>query len=572
MQKSKITGEEERYSHIDILDFAANVEGSQQAFAALKPALDKIDPTLSPPITKQFDALQKQLDALRDPNSLGDVKLYTQLSKAQIKQLADALLAVQAAVADLGEGRRGVTEGPRGSSGPPPAGAAPSRRRFLGGAALTAAGLVVGGGVGYGIRAATEPAADESQGTGGAGPSSATGAPAGTSPGTSATRTVEPLSVAEQESVVVPFYGARQAGITTTQQDRLMFAALDVTSTDVQDLELLLGRWAAMAARFSEGKPVSSAPEVQAAPPIDTGEAMDLGPHALTITVGFGAGLFDDRFGLSGKLPAALRPMGPIPGEADMKADLTGGDLCIQACADDPQVVFHAVRNMIRVARGTAVLRWSQLGFGRASATGAAQATPRNLMGFKDGTRNIRADDVATLDEHVWVADETDQPWMRGGTYLVARKIGMRIESWDADVLSDQERIFGRVKDTGAPLSGGTEFTPIDFTKTAADGRPVIDMASHVRLASPEQNSGVRILRRGYNYTDGQDPVTGTLDAGLFFIAFQKDPHNQFKVLQSRLGQRDLLAEYISTIGGGVWACPPGVSAAGDWFGRGLFT
>jgi len=153
----------------------------------------------------------------------------------------------------------------------------------------------------------------------------------------------------------------------------------------------------------------------------------------------------------------------------------------------------------------------------------------------------------------------------------VARKIRMEIETWDADDLGDQERVFGRAKDSGAPLSGGTEFTPLNFSAKNADGAAAIDVSAHTRLASPEENGGVRILRRGYNYTDGQDPVTGKLAAGLFFVAFQRDPGKQFGVLQSRLGQHDLLNEYITHIGGGLWACPPGVGAAGDWFGKALF-
>jgi len=404
--------------------------------------------------------------------------------------------------------------------------------------------------------------------------------PADAAVGSAATGTSTPTSQAAppaggtadsaRAAAVVPFYGEHQAGVTTTQQERLMFAALDVTTTDKQELARMLGRWAAMVSRFTQGLPVSDAEPAQEQAPLDTGEAVDLGPYSLTVTVGFGASLFDDRFGLADQLPAALKPLGTIPGDAVMREDISGGDLCIQACADDPQVVFHAVRNLVRAARGTAVLRWSQLGFGRASATGAGQTTPRNLMGFKDGTNNIHADDTGAVDDHVWVAEEADQDWMRGGSYLVARKIRMEIEHWDVDPLSDQETIFGRAKVSGAPLTGGQEFTPIDFSAKDASGDPVIDVHSHVRLASPEENKGIRILRRGYNYTDGQDSVTGKLSAGLFFIAYQKDPHAQFKVLQSRLGQFDLLNEYIAHIGGGVWAVPPGVSAAGDWFGKAL--
>jgi deferrochelatase/peroxidase EfeB len=428
-----------------------------------------------------------------------------------------------------------------------------SRRRFLGGAAVAAAGVAAGVGVaaGYGIKTASDAAAAE---------------PAGPA--------IDAAAV--QAAAVVPFYGARQAGITTTQQERLMFAALDVTTTDVTELQRMLGRWAAIAARLTAGKQVSDSPVRTEQPPFDTGETMDLGPHSLTITVGFGPSLFDDRFGLAGRMPVELTPFGTIPGDAVMKPAISDGDLCIQACADDPQVVFHAIRNMVRAARGTAVLKWSQLGFGRASATGAGQTTPRNLMGFKDGTRNIHADDTTALDQQVWVSAPTGTSvastgWMTGGTYLVARKIRMEIESWDTDPLTDQERIFARIKTTGAPITGGDEFAAVDYDQTDAAGEPVVDMAAHIRLAAPEQNGGIKMLRRGYNYTDGQDPDTGKLAAGLFFIAFQRDPQAQFKVIQTRLGKSDLLNEYIAHIGGGLWACPPGISGPGDWFGKALF-
>jgi deferrochelatase/peroxidase EfeB len=429
-----------------------------------------------------------------------------------------------------------------------------SRRRFLTGAAAAGVGAAAGFAAGYGVRGVADADA-------------------------------VPQAVAAQlaavSDTVVPFYGPRQAGITTPQQERLMFAALDVTTTDVEELKRMLGRWSAMAARMTQGKQVSDSPTKPQQPPFDTGEAMDLGAHSLTITVGFGPSLFDDRFGLADRMPPELTAFGTIPGDAVMRPELSDGDLCVQACADDPQVVFHAIRNLVRAARGVATLRWSQLGFGRASSTGSTQSTPRNLMGFKDGTRNLRSDDTAALDAHVWVGangSAATQPiaaeheWMRGGSYLVARKIRMEIESWDTDPLEDQERIFARFKNTGAPLTGGDEFAQPDYAATGSDGKPVIDINAHIRLASPEQNNGLTILRRGYNYTDGQDPATGKLAAGLFFIAFQRDPQTQFKALQTRLGKSDLLNEYIAHIGGGLWGCPPGVSAPGDWFGKALFT
>jgi deferrochelatase/peroxidase EfeB len=438
-----------------------------------------------------------------------------------------------------------VSAGPAARSTSTRSAAGASRRRFLGGAALTAAGAAAG----LGVAAVTR--------------------------GSGAARTPVALTLADIDAIratsVVPFYGDHQAGVTTAQQDRLMFASFDIITDDATAVAQLLGTWAALAARFTSGLPVRTGDVRPEQPPPDTGEASELGPYSLTITVGFGPSMFDGRFGLAGKMPAALQPLGTIPGDAVLNAQISDGDLCVQACADDPQVVFHAIRNFARAARGVATMRWSQLGFGRASATGAGQSTPRNLFGFKDGTNNIHADDVDAMSQHVWVDQSTDQPWMVGGTYLVTRKIRMEIQGWDADSLGDQEKIFGRKKDTGTPLTGGTEFTPIDFSAASTDGGPVIDVDSHVRLPSPEENGGIRILRRGYNYTDGQDNRTGKLDAGLFFICFQRDPHTQFKALQTKLGQSDLMNEYVAHIGSAVFACPPGLSAAGDWYGKRLF-
>src|SRR6478672_7087864 len=231
----------------------------------------------------------------------------------------------------------------------------PSRRRFLTGAAAAGVGAAAGFAAGYGVRGVAD--ADVV-------PEAVAAAVA--------------TSMAAVSDNVVPFYGPRQAGITTPQQERLMFAAFDVTTRDVDELKRMLGRWSAMAARMTEGKQVSDSPTKPQQPPFDTGEAMDLGAHSLTITVGFGPSLFDDRFGLADRRPPELTAFGTIPGDAVLRPELSDGDLCVQACADDPQVVFHAIRNLTRAARGTATLRWSQLGFGRASATGAGQNTPRN--------------------------------------------------------------------------------------------------------------------------------------------------------------------------------------------------
>jgi len=332
----------------------------------------------------------------------------------------------------------------------------------------------------------------------------------------------------------------------------------------------LLGTWAAAAAQLTRGLPVGAVETSPHAPPIDTGEAMGLSAASLTVTVGFGPSLFDDRFGLTDKRPAALADIPPLPGDT-LDPARSGGDLCVQACADDPTVAFHAIRNFARLARGTAVLRWSQLGFGRTSSTSTSQQAERNLMGFKDGTNNVKGEDHATLDEFVWVGDETDQSWMTGGSYLVTRRIRMLIESWDTDFLADQEQVFGRFKTSGAPLTGNHEFDVVDLD-AQRNGKPVIPLDAHIRLAAPATNHGQRILRRGYSYTDGIDPQTGLLDAGLFFIAFQKDPRKQFIPIQRRLGSMDALNEYIRHTGSAVFAVPPGLSGPGDWWGKDLFS
>jgi deferrochelatase/peroxidase EfeB len=411
-----------------------------------------------------------------------------------------------------------------------------SRRRFLGWS-IGGAGAVAAGAAGFGVAKATDAQAQ--------------------APSSAAPRHVE-------------FYGEHQAGIATAAQDRLAFAAFDVRTADPMALQVLLAKWAAAASRLTQGEPIGSVETAPQNPPIDTGEAMGLGPSNLTVTVGFGPSLFDDRFGLSDKRPEALVDLPEFAGDA-LDPTRSGGDLCVQACSDDPQVAFHVIRNFSRMGRGVVTMRWSQLGFGRTSTTSSAQATPRNLMGFKDGTNNIKSEDAATMDSHVWVGQDTDQPWMVGGSYLVARRIRMFIESWDADFLGDQEAVFGRAKVSGAPLTGTREFDTVDLAATK-DGTPVIPADAHIRLAAPATNGGARLLRRGYSYTDGTDPQTGALDAGLFFIAFQNDPRTGFIPVQTRLGQHDALNEYIRHVGSAVFAVPPGLSAPGDWYGKALFT
>jgi deferrochelatase/peroxidase EfeB len=377
-------------------------------------------------------------------------------------------------------------------------------------------------------------------------------------------------------NTVYPFHGTHQSGIVTPAQDRLHFAAFDMSSTASRDdLVELLQDWSAAAALMCNGKPVGEFGAVDGpydAPPQDTGEALDLPTGGLTITFGFGPTLFvdaagADRFGIAAQQPAELRELPHFPAD-DLDPQRTGGDLCIQACSDDPQIAVHAIRNLSRIAFGRASLRWSQLGFGRTSSTSTSQVTPRNLFGFKDGTANIKAEQLGKVMNSVWVPASATPAWLAGGSYLVARRIRMTIETWDRTALSEQERIVGRTKGDGAPLSGGTEFTAPDFAVLGRADKPLIDADSHVRLAHPESNAGIEILRRGYNFVDGNDSL-GRLDAGLFFISYQRSPQ-QFIDIQMKLAKNDLMNEYIRHVGSGLFAVPPG-ARQGSYVGAELF-
>lgn len=409
---------------------------------------------------------------------------------------------------------------------------APSRRSVIGwGGAGLALGAAVAGGTAVALRG---PDGTESAGSAGA---------------------------------AVPFHGAHQAGITTAVPDRLHFAAFDVTAKGRAELIQLLKDWTAAAALMTEGRAVGEGafgglPE---APPDDTGEAVGLKPSRLTLTIGFGPSLFtgkDDRFALAGRRPEALVDLPKFPGD-NLDPARSGGDLCVQACADDPQVAVHAIRNLARIGFGRIAIRWSQLGFGKTSSTTPDAQTPRNLFGFKDGTRNVAGTDTAALDRHVWVSPKAGPDWMAGGSYLVARRIAMRIETWDRTSLKEQEDVFGRDKGEGAAVGKAKEHDE-PFLKSMLP-------TSHVRLAHPDSNGGARMLRRGYSYTDGTDGL-GRLDAGLFFLAYQHDVREAFIPVQRSLSRADALNEYIQHVGSAVFAVPPGVRDKDDWWGRELFS
>lgn len=372
----------------------------------------------------------------------------------------------------------------------------------------------------------------------------------------------------------VAFHGPHQAGIVTPAQDRLYFAAFDVITDDRAELRRLLDEWTVAAERMTAGLEAGEFGAVNGpylAPPDDTGEALGLSAARLTITVGVGRSLFvtadgsDRGFGLLDRLPAGLIELPHFPSD-DLDLSRVGGDLCVQACSDDPQVAFHAVRNLARIGFGVVSLRWSQFGFGRTSSTSTNQDTARNLFGFKDGTANLKAEAVDELDNHVWVqpGDDAAAAWLVGGSYLVARRINMHIETWDRSPLAEQEAVVGRAKGSGAPLSGGDEFTAPDLERVGNDGRPLISPTAHVRLAHPSSNGGTRMLRRGYNFTDGSDGL-GRLDAGLFFIAYVRDPRTHYVPVQMSLSRHDAMMEYLVHTGSGLFAVLPGVLPGGSY-------
>ncbi|WP_220199282.1 iron uptake transporter deferrochelatase/peroxidase subunit [Ktedonospora formicarum] len=410
-----------------------------------------------------------------------------------------------------------------------------NRRNILISTGLAGAGVVLGGGGGYAIA--------QTQGQ----------------------RTMQ-----HNEANIIPFYGSQQSGIVTPQQNHLHFAAFDLITENRDDIATLLKIWTATAATMASGKPIGEGTFPEHAAPPDTGEALGLQASNLTITFGLGPTLFTkdgkDRYGLASRRPEALVDLPPMAGDA-LKEERSGGDLCVQACSDNPLVAFHAIRNLARQARGLAVMRWSQLGFNRTASTSKKQETPRNLMGFKDGTNNLKIEDPELMKQHVWVGDE-GLSWMHGGSYLVARRIRMHLESWDRDFLADQEKVFGRRKVSGAPFNGKEEFDAVDLNAKHPDGTPMIATQAHIRLAA--EDTSIKILRRGYSFTDGMDITTGEQDAGLFFIAFNRDPRKQFIPLQTKLGQQDLLNEYITHNGSAIFACPPGTHEGG-FIGEALF-
>ncbi len=305
-------------------------------------------------------------------------------------------------------------------------------------------------------------------------------------------------------------YGAHQPGIATPLLDHLVVAAFDVAGGDLRDV---LADWSARAERLMRS-------------------------HArLTVTLGLGPAVFDGRFGIGHARPVALEDLPAFDGDALDRA-WCGGDLCVQACAD---VAARAAAAIDELATDAVAVRWRQDGFLPRDPHDEPGGRPRDLLGFKSGTSNPRRG--RDLDRCVWVGDR-ERTWMRGGSFLVVRRIRIDLDAWRALPLAEQERVIGRRRHSGAPLGARREFDPLVLDALAPD--------AHVHLAARETNRGVTMLRRSYSY-----------DGGLVFLAFQQDPRRQFAAVQRRLAGRDALSAFTEHVGSAVFAVPPGARHGG---------
>lgn len=361
-----------------------------------------------------------------------------------------------------------------------------------------------------------------------------------------------------------PFYGRHQAGILcpapTGKQSSASVTAFDVTAETRDELAALLKTVTERARSLTRGGPVLDSGV--GAPPLDSGVLGSSVPaDGLTVTVAVGSSLFDDRFGLKHAAPLRLTPMKVFPNDFPDPA-WTGGDLLIQLCANHPDTIHHAIRDITRHTRAGMQVRWKMQGY---SSPPRPAGAPRNLLGFKDGTANPTTSEAPQL---IWVDDPAEPEWTHGGSYQVVRLIRMLVEFWDRISGNEQEAIFGRRRDSGAPLDGTVESDTPNYGADP-DGK-VIPLDAHIRLANPRtaDTDDQRIVRRSYNYDLGVDP-NGNIQAGHIFVAFQQDIQRQFETIQTRLVDEPLV-DYVQPFGGGYFFAVPGVSDAADWYARQL--
>jgi deferrochelatase/peroxidase EfeB len=365
----------------------------------------------------------------------------------------------------------------------------------------------------------------------------------------------------------VPFDGPRQAGVLTPPPAQATVVALDAIAPDrrrlAEALQALSTRARALTGGFDAG--VETADD----PPPDSGTLGPVvAPDALTVTIGFGASLFDDRYGLAHHRPRQLARMTAFPDD-DLDPARTHGDVLLQLCANRRDTLVHALRELLRPVRAGLAVRWSLDGFQSAARRPGAGGARRNLLGFRDGTANPDVGDARLMRRLVWVPRGGGEPaWAAGGTYQMVRVIRMHVEFWDRVGLREQETMIGRTRQTGAPLGGTREGQDPRYDLDPKGERVPLD--AHIRLANPrtQATADQRILRRGYNYHRGIDPA-GQLDQGLIFVAFNQDPRRQFLAVQRRLAGEPL-TDYITPVGGGYFFVPPGARGAGDWVGSGF--
>lgn len=358
----------------------------------------------------------------------------------------------------------------------------------------------------------------------------------------------------------VNFYGKYQSGIISDVQTHVYFVVLELQTKDLAEVKDMFKLWTKYSVKLMNGDLVAPLRENMLLPTVDTGEAIGLDASRLTLTYGVGPDFFK-KLKIDALAPDDLKPL-PHFSKDQLDDKFSGGDICIQACSDDPQVNFHAIRNLVRASRGLVTMKWSQTGFNSFEIQDNKIQTPRNLFSFKDGTGNPGGNNKEKLNKIVWC----DSDWYKNGTYLIARKIQMHLETWDRTSLEDQERTFGRHRDTGAPLGMKNEFDTVDIKRKDEQGNLHIPEDSHVHLA---KKSGTNLLRRSFSYTNGINENTGAFDAGLLFVSFQKSP-DQFIKIQNMMGRVDRLNEYITHRGTGIFLAFPGIKEGG-YIGETLF-